>query len=122
MEVSSSSIKAAMVTVTAMNHGLIAVAAARLFIVRSGDAVWSAMVFSCVLAHTYRGFNRHARTQLMLRVLILVDPDADGEALHDLHVVAACVLRREQAEERTGRAGHIVDRAVIVTAEGIHMK
>jgi hypothetical protein len=57
----------------------------------------------------------------MVRVLALVDADAYRKALSDLYVVAARVLWRKETEERPRRAGHVLDGALVVAPEGIHV-
>ena len=48
-----------------------------------------------------------------------VEHDLHRDALHDLHVVAGGVLRRQQAEARAGRGGDAVDLAGELAAVGV---
>src|ERR1700693_1104282 len=110
IEVSSSSMKAAIVTVIAMNHGLIC-------------------LFDCDMALSLSNrvssvdsdfcFDRHARAKVVFRILIFLDVYANGKTLHDLHVVPSGVLRREQAEQRTGGSRHLFNDAAVVAIERI---
>src|SRR5260370_33212301 len=79
------------------------------------------MIVSGVSASLDRSFDRHPWTQIMLRILAPVDTYADRKALHDLHVVAARVLRRKETEEWPRGSGHVLDGALVVAAEGIHV-
>src|SRR5215831_4646289 len=45
---------------------------------------------------------RHAGRDQMLGIWLLVEYDLDGQALNDLHVIAGCVLWRQQREARAG--------------------
>src|ERR1700722_18704120 len=57
------------------------------------------------LFHPYLWLDRHAGTQEVVGVLVVVgEVDADGNALHHLNVVSGCVLRREEAQDGTGCA------------------
>jgi hypothetical protein len=67
------------------------------------------------------GLYRHAWTELMLRVLSLVDMDPYWKALYYLYVVAAGILGREQTEEGSGGPGHVLDCAVVVSSESVDM-
>src|SRR5580704_9390561 len=99
---------AAIVTVTAMNQGLIAGGPPCVFPGFGRDAVCSAMSFPLdvvcwswlsrwitVSANLDCSFDVDTWTQIMVRILALLDADAYRKALHDLYVVAACVLRRK---------------------------
>src|SRR6186997_1204968 len=83
--VSSTSMKVAHITETAISHGL--------------------MCRCSVIARSFqidRRHGRHAGTQEMLGVLAGIEHDLHGDALNDLHEVAGRVLRRQQAEPRAG--------------------
>src|ERR1700677_3038376 len=74
------------------------------------------MAFS---THVHCWLHRHARTQHVLFVLILVEPDSHGESLHHLHVVSGGVLGREQAEQRTGGARKVLNPSLVITPESV---
>src|SRR5215475_15953093 len=60
------------------------------------------------LLHSDVNSHRQSGTQLV-QLFSLVEYDFDGNALHDFHVVAGCILRRQQAEPRTGGRSDAVD-------------
>src|SRR5437016_158012 len=65
--------------------------------------------------------NGHAGAQHLLRVLLLVDRDADRHALDNLHEVAGRVFRWQQAEARSGRRREALDvRLEVMAAVGIN--
>ena len=55
----------------------------------------------------------------MVGILSEVEQDSNRQPLDDFHVVAGCVLRRQQAEAIAARAGHMLDVATIIPAERI---
>src|SRR5215472_10820809 len=65
------------------------------------------------------GLYGHAQPQQVLRVLAGFEDDLDGNPLHHLDVIPGRVLRREYAEERTGRAGDVENVSLIGAAIGI---
>src|SRR5580658_8134148 len=89
IDVSSSSMNVASVTVTAMNHGLM-----------DGFPLDTAALST----HVHCWLDRHSGPQQVLFVLIRVEPDSHGESLHYLDEVSGRVLWWEQAEQRTGCA------------------
>src|SRR5580704_10843817 len=109
IDVSSSSMKVASVTVTAMNHGL------------TEDRLMDGFPFdtAALSTHVDCGLDRHSRPQQVLFVLILIEPDSHGESLHYLDVVSGSVLGREQAEQRTGGAGKALNLSLVVTSESV---
>ena len=57
-----------------------------------------------------RGDDRHPRSQaILLDLLEIVEDDLHGHALHDLHVVARGVLRRQEAEAGAAAALEAID-------------
>src|SRR3984893_3678214 len=108
IDVSSSSMKVASVTVTAMNHGLIA-----------GFSVdMKSPETSSVDIHGW--LDGHARPQQVPGILIFVEPDSHWEPLHNLHVVPRRVLRRKQAKERTSGARKALNFALVIAPEGVY--
>src|ERR1700733_7904714 len=95
----------ASVTVTAMNHGLMA-----------GFPFDTA----ALSAHIHCWLDRHSRPQHVCFVLILVEPDSHGESLHYLDVVSGRVLGREQAEQRTGGAWKTLNPSFVIASESVH--
>ena len=61
-------------------------------------------------SHLHGRHDRHARAELDVRRP--VEHDLDRHALHDLHVIAGGVLRRQQAEGRAAAGLDAVDVAV----------
>src|ERR1700733_7135079 len=57
----------------------------------------------------------------MLWVFALIDAEANGETLHDLHVVAACVFGRKETEERSCGPRHVFNRSLVVMPKGVYM-
>src|ERR1700722_5690550 len=104
IDVSRSSMNVASVTVTAMNHGLMA-----------GFSFDTA----ALSANIHCWLDRHARPQQVFFVLILVEPNSHGESLHYLDVVSGRVLRWEQAEQRTGSAWKALNFSFVVTSERV---
>src|SRR5579875_3575991 len=96
MLVSSTSMNAASATTTAISHGL-CFGCQRC----SGRA---ARVSALADIHARHG--GHARPQPVIRVLARIDIDAHGNPLHDFHVIAGGVLRRQQTKPGPGRAPH----------------
>src|SRR3984957_7355813 len=103
MVVSSSSMKAARVTTTAISHGL---AAGRPLPSRplpsrplpsSPDPSFSEPPSVTKMHHRIHG---QAQRQRASRIESAIDHDLDGDALHDLHEVARRILRREGGEAR----------------------
>src|SRR5690242_16063788 len=58
--------------------------------------------FAAMSANPHFGLDRHSRTQAVQAGLIFVEADAHRKTLHHLHIVAAGVLRREQARHGPG--------------------
>jgi len=56
-----------------------------------------------------------------LRVGVRFENQLHWYALHDLYVIASCILGRQQAEARTGRTADRVDVAVEFVAVCIHV-
>ena len=110
MEVSSTSMNVASVTVSAMIQGLTADARRRR---RSMVAV------AALISNPDLGLDRHAGTQLVILVCTGFEDDLHRNALHDFHVVAGGVFRRQQAEARAAGAGDAVDLAVVGSAVGV---
>src|ERR1700733_224767 len=94
----------ASVTVTAMNHGLMA-----------GFPFDTA----ALSAHLHCWLDGHSRPQHVFFVLILVEPNSHGKSLHYLDVVSGRVLGREQAEQRTGGAWKALNRPLVIASESI---
>src|SRR5262245_60291826 len=90
--VSSTSMKARTVSAHPTIHGL----------------MWRCSVIAD-LPCIYLSGHRHARPQQLLRVLLLVDRDANRDALNHLHEVPGGVLGRQQAEARSRRRGEALD-------------
>lgn len=55
----------------------------------------------------------------MLGILPLIDVDPDWKPLHYLYVVAARILGRKQAKERSGSPGHVLDYSVVASSERV---
>src|ERR1700680_4858084 len=107
IDVSSSSMKVASVTVTAMNHGLIA-----------GFSVdMKSPETSSVDIHGW--LDGYARSQQVSGFLIFVEAYSPWEPLHNLHVVPRRVLRRNQAKERTSGSRKALYFALVITPEGV---
>jgi hypothetical protein len=45
----------------------------------------------------------------MVRILAAPQPNANRKTLHDLDVISARILRRQQTEQRSGGTGHLLD-------------
>ena len=60
------------------------------------------------------GNDGHAGPQPVIVVLARIDIDADGNALHHLHVISGGVFGRQQAEARTARAADAGDLAACI--------
>ena len=78
-------------------------------------------LMAAFLLHPHLGFDGQARPELVVRVFFgqVGEVDADGEALHDLDVVAGGVFRREEREHGAGGAADLRDPAAIVLAGGV---
>src|SRR6185312_5986992 len=126
MLVSSTSMKVAMVTVSATAHGLClglhslcAMGAANSRI--CGLSVTAGISLSSErLAHLYFRFRRHAWTEKMILVLVRIENDAHRNALHNLHVVSRCILWGKEAEARSADAADCQNFAFIVATGCIH--
>src|SRR6185437_2067103 len=102
MLVSSNSMNVAIVTVSAMAHGLCLGLAPR-------------------LTQPYLGLHRHSGMQPMLGVLAGVEHDSHRQALNYLYVVTGRVFGRKKAEAIAARARQILHIALVVAAEGVDM-
>src|SRR4051794_11074855 len=117
---------AAIVTVTAISHGFTATfPPPALFSVCLVSAATSAMLSPqprdfTLSAHPHAALNRHAWAKSVLRVLPVRNVHAHWKSLHDLHVIAARVFRRKQAEQRPGSTRQILYRALIIAIKRIH--
>src|SRR6516165_5507253 len=70
----------------------------------------------------YNGWhNRHARTQLVLGVFTFFEDQLDRDTLHHLHIVACCVLWRQETETCTCRSAEAVHTGVQLTIVGIDL-
>src|SRR5580658_4429547 len=96
MLVSSTSMNAAIATTTPMSQGL--------YFGRQG-AGGRGLASAPVLLDINFGNYGHTGPQPVVVILVRFQVDAYGKALHDLHIVAGCVLRREQAQARAAGAG-----------------
>src|SRR6266446_10788792 len=105
IEVSRSSMNVARVTVTAINHG---------FMARFSVGITATQRES---ADIHRRLDGHAGPQQVLGILIFIQPNSNGETLHNFHVVPGRVFRRKQAEERTGGARQTRDFSFVVAAK-----
>src|SRR5580692_5446589 len=117
MEVSSTSMNVASVTVRAISHGLyFGFQGASIASVMS---LWDSHSWLSLLRELYGGQPRvavllepnlrdygHARPQAIEALLPRLEADAYRQALDDLHIVARRVFRREQTDDRASRAGH----------------
>src|SRR5471030_2189979 len=84
--VSSTSMKVANITATAMIHGLMCRCCSS----------------AIPLSRIDRGCHRHSRPQEMIRILSHVQHDLDRHALDNFHEISGRVFRRQQAEPRAG--------------------
>src|SRR3954469_14147476 len=82
--VSSTSMKVANITDTAMSHGLICFTGADISL------------------RVHRGNDRHPGAQLAIRILPGVEHDLHRDALNDFDEIAGRIFRRQQAEARAG--------------------
>src|ERR1700690_2698291 len=64
----------------------------------------------------------HAGAQAIQPVLVGLEAQPDGDALHDLDVVARGVLRRQDARYRSGTAANSLDVAFEIQAHSVHMR
>src|SRR5665213_264514 len=114
MEVSNNSMNAAMVTVTAISHGLTT---------GLGTDNWFAIEILPLRqsADANLAFHRHARPEIMLRVLAFVQANPNGKALDNLHVVAAGVFRRKETEQGAGGTRHVFHLSLIITVKAVGM-
>src|ERR1051326_1145439 len=135
--VSSTSMKVANITETAINHGLtclcsvIADRVAGVACAGGRPYVNLRASFTSRLAPSpgpepllriHRRVHRHPWPQQMLGILPLLEDDLHRHALHDFHEVPGSVLRRQQAEARARRAGDRIHLAVeIAAAERVHV-
>ena len=55
----------------------------------------------------------------MIVVLARIEDDLHRNALHDFHIVASRILRRQQAEARAAGAGDAIHFAVVFSAVGV---
>src|SRR5215469_15589377 len=110
MLVSSTSMKAANATTTAMTHGL--------YFGRQRSTSGSTSVSA--LADINLRNHRHARPQTMILVLAGIDIDAHRNALHDFHVIAGRIFRREQAETGARSPPYALHFSVVLAAISIH--
>src|SRR5690348_2916846 len=78
------------------------------------------MTDSCELSHLHLRLYRHTWPQEMVLVLIRIEHDAHGNALHDFHVVARCVLRRKETEAGAARATDRLHFAVVIATGRVH--
>src|SRR5579863_5981242 len=111
MLVSSTSMKAAKATTTAISHGLC-------FGRHTSGGGAGAERVSVLLDIDLR-IHRHAGAQSMVAVLVGVDIDADGNALHHFHVVSGGVLGRQETESGAAGAADAGDPALIFAAVGV---
>src|SRR3989442_4243432 len=125
--VSSTSMKVANITAIAMIHGLTCRGCSlircaegtqrtrrtqRQRSVKAGNPLCVLCVHCVDSACVYGWDHGHPGPQQMVRVLRTVEDDLHRHALHDLDEVAGRVLRRQQTEARTRRAGDAVHLAV----------
>src|SRR3982074_3353328 len=94
MEVSSTSMKVASVTATAIIQGLIAGRQASALSRVPAAALISLPSSALSLANPDLGDDRHTGAQLAIIVLSRIEHDFDWNALHNLHVVSGRILRR----------------------------
>src|ERR1700691_3294061 len=109
MLVSSTSMKAAMATTTAMSQGL--------YFGRQGS---SGTESTSALPDIDFAFHRHAGSQPMVIVLVGIDIDPDRDALHYLHEISRGIFRGQQAEARTACAANTGDLAAVLTAISVN--
>src|SRR5579864_88397 len=106
MLVSRTSMKAASATTTAISHGLY----------RGRQTSWSSVTAAVViqrnLVEIYVRHHVHAGSKASIPVLARLEKNLYRDALDNFHVVSGCILRREQAEQRTGGAGNAVNMTV----------
>ena len=91
MEVSSTSMKVASVTVMAMIQGLTAGRQ-----IRRRYPAWRRNSAHCWIQTL--GVDRHAGAQQVIVVFSGIEHDLYRDALHYLHIIAGGILRRQQAE------------------------
>src|SRR5271154_1149303 len=109
MLVSSTSMNAAIATTTPMSQGL--------YFGRQAGAEGRASLPDIDLR-----LHGHAGSQPVVIVLVGIDIDPDGEALHYLHEISRGIFRRQQAEQRTAGATDTSDSTFVFTAVSIHAK
>src|SRR6195256_6192807 len=66
-----------------------------------------------MLLHIDFRHDRHARPQLMIRVLALIQAKPHWQTLNHLYIIASCIFRREQAEYGSRAPGDALDMAGI---------
>src|SRR5579872_1660948 len=107
MLVSSTSMKAASATTTAIAHGLYL-----------GFQASGTSAIARLLEINLR-IDRHAGPQAVIVVLAGVEVDANRNALHHLDVVSGGILRRQNAEPRTAGAAHLDDFSGVGVVVGV---
>src|ERR1700692_1852235 len=127
MEVSSTSMNVASVTVSAITQGLIDPSGIRnfemslFFMALAISRSVSMTTFSDALFRDHRGVHVHSRPQNRYILRDRIENDLYGNALHNLHVVAGGVFRRQQAQHRARCAGDGIDMAAKCAAVGIDL-
>src|SRR6516162_2635628 len=77
------------------------------------------IVFEVSTVRQHRRHHRHSRTQKMLRVLPFFKSDLHRNPLHDFHIIAGRVLRRQQAGPAGSGCAEAVNGALVVAVVGI---
>src|SRR5215467_12819118 len=71
------------------------------------------------LPHPHCRYHGHPRAQLIQSRLASVESDAHGQALHDLHVVAGRIFRRQHAVASAGGSWQTLDSSFELAAERV---
>src|SRR5580658_3563811 len=108
MLVSSTSMKAARATTTAISQGL-----------NFGVQISVGAAMVSLLDVHFRIY-RQTRPQTMIAVFARIQIDANGHPLHHFHVISGCVLRRQQAEARSAGPADLLDGPLVFLAVGVH--
>src|SRR5271167_3207102 len=117
MEVSSTSMNVASVTVTAITQGLIEPSG-----ILSFALILSSIAFgvALLLVRNYRRVYVHPRTKHRDVWRNRIENDFYRDALHHFHVIARGVFRRQKAQDRSGGTGNGIEVARKRFAVGVH--
>src|ERR1700682_1130671 len=134
MLVSSTSMKVASVTVSAIIHGftaggvyaaLVGSVAAAASLISPTPSFHPQTVFHTdpisprPLFHPDLGLHRHTQTQRVILILTRLKYDFRGYALHNFYVIARGIFGRQKAEARARCARNALDMAFVLAGKGV---